>query len=131
MENPAAQRAHQIRKRARRRATADMLLIAATVPSVALLGADGEATLMLGVAALSIGILFFVIRRSRDAVAIARADRWRAEAVAGRGMSLEEWRAGKELAEWDDRRPATESSGDGEGRSEVRHKVRQGVPMEI
>lgn len=102
----------KLRRRARRRALSDLALTMALATGAALLASDSHGALLVGVSALSLGILFMVIRRSHDAVALARADRWRSEAIAGRGISLADWQNGRELAHWDARR-APMDAGDG------------------
>lgn len=94
----------KLRRRARRRALFDLALTVALAGGAALLATESHGALLLGVSALSLGILFMVIRRGHDAVELARADRWRSEAVAGRGISLADWQNGGELAHWDARR---------------------------
>ena len=124
MEEAGAAHAGRIRRQARRRAIADMLAVTALVPALAVLGDSTHESLLWGFGALSLGMLFIVIRRGRDAMAIARADHWRAEAVAGRGIGLAEWQDGQQLASWEARRilPTAEAE-----RSRTR---RQDVPCE-
>ena len=131
----AAERAMAVRRRARRRAIADTLAVAALVPTVAVVGGgldgEGHRALLIGVGALSLGILFIVVRRGRDAMEIARADNWRAQAVAGRGISLAEWQDGRDLPGWESRRDAP-LEGDGAAGKCSRGKCsRQGVPCDL
>lgn len=94
----------RLRRRVRRRAIADAGLIAVAVLLAARLGGDSHEALLLTLLASALGIVVFLHRRSRDLRALARADDWRAEAVAGRGLSLSAWRAGEALPRWAERR---------------------------
>ena len=67
---------------------------------------------MAGSAALSLGILFYVIRRDRDVSELAGQNRWRDEAVKGRGLSLKDWQGGAKLAPWESRRGEPEQRPD-------------------
>ncbi len=102
-DDPAVAMAN-LRRRLRWRARLDVLLVAVVAGVAALLAPDNHLALMLAISTLSIGILLIIIRRGEDAIALSRADRWRSEAVEGRGISLAEWQKGRELAGWDVRR---------------------------
>lgn len=91
---------------AKLRAASDMGLMLLGTVGAALLGSTPHQQLMAGTAALSLGILIFVIRRGRDLEKLARHNRWRDEAVVGRGIPLSSWRGGTVLASWDERREA-------------------------
>ena len=99
-----ARRHDALARRARRRAKIDMALIALTTFGVAMVGSNVHQSLMAGSMALSLGILFYVIRRDRDLTALAGQGRWRDEALEGRGLTLEDWQRGAELAPWDARK---------------------------
>ncbi len=98
--------AYQLRllRRARLRAAVDAALLMAAVALAALLGDSAHEALLLALLASSAGILLFLLRRGRDLSALARADRWRADAVEGRGLDMAAWRAGDRLASWAERR---------------------------
>jgi hypothetical protein len=93
-------------RQVRRRAQADMALLAGLTGGAALLGATTHEAILAGTAALSLGLLGYVVRRDRDLVALARAARWRESAVEGRGLPLSAWRAGAPLGAWAARRDA-------------------------
>ena len=80
------------------------LLLLAFVLATGLLGRTTYEGLLWGMLASAAGILIFLYRRERDLGALARADDWREEALRGRGMTLADWRAGKALAGWNERR---------------------------
>ncbi len=96
-------RSAALRRQMRRRAVVDgavMLLVSGLVCSFATSELE---LLMLGMACLSVGILLYVMRRSRDLVTLARQDRWREQAVQGRGVSLSAWHGGARLPAWPER----------------------------
>jgi hypothetical protein len=99
-----ARQTDALARRARFRARLDMLLVGTATAAAAFAGGSSHQALMGGSAALSLGILFYVIRRDRDLTALAGQGRWRDDVLKGRGLSMEEWRAGAELKPWDDRR---------------------------
>jgi hypothetical protein len=99
-----ARRSGALARRARLRARLDMFLVGAATAGAALGGSDAHEALMAASAALSLGILFYVVRRDRDVSALAGQGRWRDEALQGRGLSLKDWQAGAELAPWETRR---------------------------
>lgn len=105
---PEPRQADELRRAAalRRRALVDAAVIVAIAILVSAPAANIVDSLMIGVAAISIGMLLFVIRRGNDLTALARAGRWREEAVAGRGLTLEQWRQGTAVAPWAERREA-------------------------
>lgn len=90
----------------RRRALIDAAVIVGIAILVSAPAANVVDSLMIGVVAISIGMLLFVIRRGNDLTALARAGRWREDAVAGQGLTLEEWRRGAPVAPWAERRKA-------------------------
>lgn len=94
----------RLRRQVRRRALSDAVLIAAAVALAARLGGDSHEALLFALLASAAGIVVFLHRRSRDLRALTLADDWRAEAVAGRGLSLSAWRAGEALPGWAERR---------------------------
>lgn len=96
----------RLQRRARVRAAVDAALLALAVGLAALFGESAHEALLLALLASSAGILIFLLRRGRDLGALARADRWRADAVEGRGLGIAAWRAGDPLPGWADRRDA-------------------------
>jgi hypothetical protein len=92
-----------LRRRLRRRARLDLLLAGAAVLGAGLLPADPHDGLSLALAALSIGLLLFVVRRSRDLAALASAAHAQQQALAARGISLADWQSGVPLAAWQHR----------------------------
>ncbi len=98
-------RLHQaLARRATRRAKLDIVLIALGTGLAAMLCDGTHEALMAGSMALSLGILFYVVRRDRDLTALAGQGRWREEALEGRGLPLEAWRNGATLDPWEARR---------------------------
>lgn len=98
-----AQRLAALRRRLRRRAIIDALVALLLLPSVMLLSADPHTQLRFLIVAAGFAILAFMIRRSHD-LAMFRADlRLRQASLAGRGISIAEWHAGKPLPPWDQR----------------------------
>ncbi|MBS3962608.1 MAG: hypothetical protein KGZ61_12375 [Sandarakinorhabdus sp.] len=89
--------------RMRRRAATDAVLILLLTAGASLPAADSHGRLLSGLAVLSIGILLFVIRRSRDVSRLVEAGRWRDEALVGRGLSLAQWHSGMALPQWGSR----------------------------
>jgi len=108
-----ARRSGALARRARVRARLDMFVVGAATAGAALAGRSPHEALMAASAALSLGILFYVVRRDRDMSAIAGQDRWRDEALEGRGLSLKEWQAGADLAPWESRRGSHPEQPDG------------------
>jgi hypothetical protein len=100
-------------RRTRRRARLDALAVAAFALGAVFLGSTAHEALLAGSAALSLGILGYVIRRDRDLVALAGQVRWREEAVKGRGVSMREWHQGAKLEPWGVRRTARAVQPDG------------------
>lgn len=92
------------RVRIRRRALADAAFVVLVTFLVSIPVAQTHDSLLVGIATASIGLLFFMVRRSSDLARVAdavRADRLRLE---GKGMSLADWRAGKPMPTWSERR---------------------------
>ena len=87
-----------------RRAFADIALLVLIVFIASQFGRTAHEALLITLLASSAGIFLFLHRRGRDLARLSRADDWRAEALEGRGLSLEQWRAGQSLAGWEDRR---------------------------
>lgn len=96
-------RGQALRARMRRRAATDAVLILLLTAGASLPADASHDRLLSGLAVLSIGILLFVIRRSRDVSRLVEAGRWRDEALVGRGLSLAQWHAGMALPEWSSR----------------------------
>ena len=97
---------------ARIRARLDMLIVGSLTAGVAWLADTAHEALMSASLVLSLGILFYVIRRDRDLTRLAGAGRWREEAIEGRGLSLEDWREGAELEPWESRRRSPQDAAD-------------------
>jgi len=92
------------RTKIRRRAIADAAFVVLVTFLVSIPVTQAHDSLLVGIATASVGLLFFMVRRSGDLARVAdavRADRLRLE---GRGMSLGDWRAGKPLPNWSERR---------------------------
>ena len=64
------------------------------------LGSSPAESMMAALCALSLGILVYVIRRDRDLRRLAAQQRWRDRALAGKGVSLSDWRAGISPQPW-------------------------------
>jgi hypothetical protein len=94
----------RLRRRIRRRAQVDAVILVLHSIAFSLLAPDLHDRLLYGVAALSVGILVFMIRRSHDVATLARAERWRGEMLDGRGVSLADWHRGARLPAWQARR---------------------------
>lgn len=101
-----ARRYAALARRARLRAKVDIVLIAASTGLAAVLAEGTHEALLAASLVLSLGILFYVIRRDRDLTALAGFGRWREDAVAGRGLSIEAWQSGAELEPWENRKRA-------------------------
>jgi hypothetical protein len=107
-----ARRHEALARRARVRAKLDILAVG-TLTGVAALLADGaHDALMSASLVLSLGILFYVIRRDRDLTRLAGVGRWREDAVEGQGLTLEDWRRGADLEPWETRRRASPDRAD-------------------
>ena len=92
------------RIRIRRRALVDAIFVVLVTFLVSTPVAQAHDSLLVGIATASVGLLFFMVRRGSDLARVAdavRADRLRLE---GRSMSLADWRAGKPLPSWSERR---------------------------
>lgn len=103
-ERPGPMRPAAPWRRMRRRATIDAALLIAFLLLVCQLSGSTAELLRNAIAAAAIGMLLFVLRRGHDLAALARADRWRDDAVRGRGISLADWHAGRQLSPWAERR---------------------------
>jgi len=90
----------------RKRSVMDMVVIMLATGGTGLLADDAHNRLLFGLVALSLGILIFVIRRSRDVTRLVEAGRWRDDAIVGHGITLAEWHAGVPLPEWSRRSAA-------------------------
>lgn len=87
----------------RRRAFLDALIVTGVAVTLGWF-ADGPANaIMLIISTISIGMLFFIIRRHNDLRAVARITRWHDEQVAGKSLSLARWHAGETLPPWRER----------------------------
>lgn len=93
-------------RRLRRRATMDAALLVVFLLLVCQLSGSTAELLRNAMIAAAIGTPLFLWRRGADLAALARADRWRDDAVRGRGISLADWHAGRDLSPWAERRPA-------------------------
>jgi hypothetical protein len=102
LQHPAAREGQTLAK-IRRNAVLDAgVLVGATV-LVTLPVADMHQSLLAGIAAASLGLLIFVIRRGNDLEQLARANRKRAAHLSGKGISLKDWHAGVPLDGWAER----------------------------
>lgn len=97
---PAAARSHSLSGRIRRRARLDAILVMLATVAAAYLGHTTGESMMGATAALSLGVLFYVIRRDRDLSRFARHERWRDLALEGKGVTLAQWKAGLPLEPW-------------------------------
>lgn len=92
------------RRYIRRRAVMDALAVVLTAFAVSQPVANPHDSLLVGIAAVALGILFFVVRRNRDLEAFVAAGRHRQQALEGGGISLAQWHGGKPLLPWQQRR---------------------------
>jgi hypothetical protein len=92
-----------LRLRLRRRARLDLLIAGVAVGGAGLVPADPHQGLLLALVVLAIGLLLFVVRRSRDFAALATAAHAQKQALAARGISLSDWQSGVPLAAWQQR----------------------------
>lgn len=106
---PAYVRSHSLSGRIRMRARLDAILIVLLTVAAAYLGHTPGESMIGATAALSLGILFYVIRRDRDLSRFARHERWRDRALEGKGVSLAQWKAGAPLEPWPRRETAPDS----------------------
>ncbi len=91
------------RNRIRRRAVADAFIVILLTFLVTIPVAEAHDSLLVGIAAASVGLLYFMVRRSTDFSHIAAAVREDARRLSGKGMSLSDWRDGKPLPPWAER----------------------------
>lgn len=94
----------RIRRHIRRRAWMDAALVALAAFAVSQPVAEPHASLLVGIAAVSVGILFFMVRRSRDIAHFVEGARSDAQRLSGGGISVAEWHKGAPLAPWAERR---------------------------
>ena len=94
----------RLARRVLRRAFADIALLVLLLFLVSQLGRTTDETVLITLLASGAGMFLFLHRRGRDLARLSRADDWRTEALAGRGLSLKQWRAGHSLPGWEDRR---------------------------
>lgn len=99
----AGRRPGSLRWRLRRRAIADTALALLLLPGVLMLSDDPHTRLRLAIVAVAFGLLAFLIRRNQDLAAVRADVRARDAALAGRGISIGAWHAGRPLAPWADR----------------------------
>jgi uncharacterized membrane protein len=92
------------RNRIRRRAIVDAIAIAAVAFAVSQPVANPHDSLAVGIAAVALGMLLFVVRRGRDLAQFADAVRQRERALDGAGISLADWHGGQPLPPWSERR---------------------------
>jgi hypothetical protein len=95
-----AERSRRLSRSIHRRARLDILLVAGAAAGAAWLGRSPAESMMAALCALSLGILAYVIRRDRDLRRLAVQRRWRDRALAGKGVSLSDWRAGITPLPW-------------------------------
>lgn len=107
---PAPELLHQrglqasLHARMRRKAIADGFLLLLLVLLTCSLSDSTETLLRNIILTAGGGIILYLLRRWQDLEALARADRWRSDALQGRGISLEDWHNGRNLAPWTERR---------------------------
>lgn len=82
------------------RAFVDLALVIALSGLPVAMIADPHEAILVALVVAAVGIVWFVARREADMARRAAADRWRIEAVEGRGVSLAEWHSGAALAPW-------------------------------
>jgi len=104
------QREQALSRNVRMRAVRDGGLVMLCTLGASLLATHSHDRLMAGLVVLSIGILLFMIRRSRDIARLVAASRWRDESLVGRGVSLAEWHAGVPLADWKGRKQTDQAA---------------------
>lgn len=102
-EHKAGQKA-EIRRKIRRRALQDAAFVILVAVVVSQPVASAHDSLLVGIAAVAIGILFFMVRRSRDLQLFVQAARRDARRLSGGGISLQEWHGGAPLRPWSERR---------------------------
>ena len=96
----SAARSQLLSRRVRLRARLDAAAVAVATAGAAALGDTAEMAMMAALAALSLGILAYVIRRDRDFSRFAAHERWRERALDGKGVSLSDWKAGATPQPW-------------------------------
>ncbi|WP_448584989.1 hypothetical protein [Thermaurantiacus sp.] len=96
------------RRRLRRRAIAEALILCAGVVLVPALVADPLDALLAALAAAGAAIVIFLARRSNDLATYAREARARNRALEGHGVPLAAWHAGAPLGPWMERQPVHE-----------------------
>jgi hypothetical protein len=95
-----AERSRRLSRSIHRRARLDIVLVAGGSAGAAWLGSSPAESMMAALCALSLGILVYVIRRDRDLRRLAAHQSWRDRALAGKGVSLSDWRAGISPQPW-------------------------------
>ncbi len=106
LPDPADGRLQQaaLARRVQRKMIADGCLLLLFVLLACSISASIDELLRNAAIATAVGIIVFLLRRRRDFAALARADRWRSDAVRGRGISLQAWHTGENLPPWSERR---------------------------
>lgn len=97
----------RLSRRMRWRARMDLVLAGMAATGAVMMGHDVSESVLAGTSALLLAVLWFVWRRSRDLSKVAAHDRWRENAVEGRGLTISQWKTGEKLASWEERRPDT------------------------
>lgn len=84
----------------RRRTAVDTALVTGVALIVCVPAGDPVRTLGFGALAVAAGLIYFVVRRGNDLAMLASTEKWRDTQIAGKGISLAEWRKGATLAPW-------------------------------
>jgi hypothetical protein len=90
----------------RRRAVVDAAAVIIVTLAVSMPVSNPADSLAVGMAAVSVGMLLFMLRRRNDFTVLAQAARLRERAVAGRGLTVAQWAAGAPLPPWTEREAA-------------------------
>lgn len=102
--SPGVRTLGQARRRLRQRALVDGLVLAAGVTASTFLFADLADRLLAGIAGAGAALVIFLARRDQDLARAAEAARAARSAMAGRGIPLADWHAGRPLPDWESRR---------------------------
>jgi predicted MFS family arabinose efflux permease len=102
-EPSPAERLAASRRRLRRRAFADAVLLLAAVIVLPLLFEDAEHAILAGIATAGAALVIFLARRDQDMNEAAQAAAAARHALDGRGISLADWHGGMALDPWSER----------------------------
>lgn len=95
-----------LRRQLRRRSIMDIGLGLVAVGSATFLGDTPHEQLLAAVAVASLATIWYLVRRHQDLDAVRRDRMRRADAMRAHGMSLADWKAGKDLPAWSERKAA-------------------------